>query len=87
MMSRYGESRTVSGTGIPRSAQPACSARASSTDAATVTAASVSGRLARANVSACKVGRCRRDTSTTAWIRAGSTSPRAAGSNSSLTRS
>ena len=48
MISRYGESITVSGTGISRRSHSACSARVSLSSTLTVTAVSVSGRVARA---------------------------------------
>ena len=85
VISRYGDSSTVSGTGSPRRSHSSCSARVSSSSTLTVSAVSVSGRVARAYASARRVGLCSLETSTTACTRLGSIAPSSSGTSSSDT--
>jgi hypothetical protein len=87
VISRYGESRTVSGTGISRRSHCSCSARDSSGSTDTVSAVRSCGRVARAYASARSVGLCSFDTSTMAWLRLGSGMSSSSGSSSSATLS
>ncbi len=87
MMSRYGESRMVSGTGRSRSAHSRCNASVSASEVRTVSAVSVLGLVARAKASARSVGVCSLETSTTPWIRLGSVIGSSVGSSSAATRS
>src|SRR5256714_1515137 len=56
VISRYGESTTISGTGICRSSHPCWMCRVSASSTLTVTAASVSGRVPWAYPHARRVG-------------------------------
>ena len=86
VISRYGESTTVSGTGICRRSHSAWMTRVSLSSTFTVTAVSVSGRVAWAYATARRVGLCTLLTSTTAWLRDGSTGRSSLGSSSWATR-
>ncbi len=87
MISRNGESITLSATGICRSSHSRASAAVSSGSTLTVTASSRSGRVARAKASARIVGRCSLETSTMPWIRDGSTMSSSSAASSLDTRS
>ena len=85
VISRNGESTIVNGTPMPRSSHSAWIARVSFSSTFTVTAVSVSGRVACAYASARSVGRCTLLTRTTAWLRDGSTGRFSGGTSSRAT--
>jgi hypothetical protein len=86
VISRYGESTTVSGTGMRRSFHSSTSAAVSAGSTCTVTAVSECGRVACANARARMVGSCKRLTGTIARMRLGSVTPAGLGTSSAATR-
>src|SRR5262249_6509483 len=87
VISRYGESRILSGTGRSWASHASWSSADSSGSTPTVTASMVDGRVARAYERARNVGLWILETSTMAWLRGGSATSSPVTTSSAATRS